>query len=207
MSFISKLAAQRRKFLDALDANEGDINLDIFEDFYPDQAHFIFELLQNAEDAEATEASFSLTRSSCFFEHNGKRAFTEADVRAITGIHNSTKSKAPDQIGKFGIGFKSVFVYTITPIVHSQDYSFKISRLVNPEPIKGDPKIGKKTRFELPFNNPRKSANEAYAEVEAGLGKLAETTLLFLTNLESISWQIDKKVSGEVRRVRHPQNH
>jgi hypothetical protein len=207
MSFISKLAAQRRKFLEALDANEGDINLDIFEDFYPDQAHFIFELLQNAEDAEATEASFSLTRSSCFFEHNGKRAFTESDVRAITGIHNSTKSKAPDQIGKFGIGFKSVFVYTITPIIHSKDYSFKISRLVNPEPIKGDPKIGEKTRFELPFNNPRKSADDAYAEVEAGLGKLAETTLLFLTNLESISWQIDNKVSGEVRRVRYPQNH
>jgi hypothetical protein len=207
MSFISKLAAQRRKFLEALDANEGDINLDIFEDFYPDQAHFIFELLQNAEDAEATEAAFSLTRTSCFFEHNGKRAFTESDVKAITGIHNSSKSKAPDQIGKFGIGFKSVFVYTITPVVHSKDFSFKISRLVHPESIKGDPKIGDKTRFELPFNNPRKSAEDAYAEVEAGLTELAETTLLFLSNLESISWQIDKKVSGEVRRIRHSENH
>jgi hypothetical protein len=207
MSFISKLAAQRRKFLEALDANEGDINLDIFEDFYPDQAHFIFELLQNAEDAEATEAAFSLTRTSCIFEHNGKRAFTEADVRAITGIHNSTKSKAPDQIGKFGIGFKSVFVYTITPIIHSQDYSFKISRLVNPEPIKSDSTVGSKTRFELPFNNPRKSADDAFLEVEDGLGELAETALLFLSNLEIINWKIDDKVSGEVRRVRHPQNH
>jgi hypothetical protein len=207
MSFINKLAAQRWKFLEALTANEGDINLDIFEDFYPDQAHFIFELLQNAEDAEATEAAFLLTRTSCFFEHNGKRAFTESDVRAITGIHNSTKSKAPDQIGKFGIGFKSVFVYTITPIIYSKDFSFKISKLVQPESIKGDPKIGDKTRFELPFNHPRKRAEDAYAEVEAGLVELAETTLLFLSNLESISWQIDKKASGEVRRVRHSENH
>ncbi|MBO0721108.1 MAG: hypothetical protein J2P41_09810, partial [Blastocatellia bacterium] len=207
MSFIAKLAAQRRKFLEALDANEGDINLDIFEDFYPDQAHFIFELLQNAEDAEATEAAFMLTRTNCIFEHNGKRAFSEPDVRAITGIHNSTKSKAPDQIGKFGIGFKSVFVYTITPIIHSKDYSFKISRLVHPEPIKGDPNIGDKTRFELPFNNPRKTAEESYNEIEAGLAKLAVTTLLFLSNLESISWRIDNQVSGEVRRVRYSENH
>jgi hypothetical protein len=207
MSFISKLAAQRWKFLEGLAANEDDINLDIFEDFYPDQAHFIFELLQNAEDAEATEAAFLLTGTSCIFEHNGKRAFTESDVRAITGIHNSTKTNAPDQIGKFGIGFKSVFVYTITPIIYSKDFSFKISRLVHPEPIKGDPKIGDKTRFELPFNNPRKSAEDAYAEVEAGLTELAETTLLFLSNLESIRWQIDEKASGEVRRVRHSENY
>jgi hypothetical protein len=39
------------------------------------------------------------------------------------------------------------------------------------------------------------------------LVELAETTLLFLSNLESISWQIDKKASGEVRRVQHSENH
>src|SRR3989442_8754620 len=100
-AFLNALMEQRRKFLDGLDANEGDINLDIFEDFYPDRAHFLFELLQNAEDADATEASFTLTKTGCTFEHNGKRTFTDANVRAITGIHNSTKTKAADQIGKF----------------------------------------------------------------------------------------------------------
>ena len=94
--FLQKLVEQRKKFLDGLDANEGDINLDIFEDFYPDQAHFVFELLQNAEDAGATEAVFILRDDACWFEHNGTRAFTEADVKAITGIHNSTKSKTQD---------------------------------------------------------------------------------------------------------------
>jgi len=149
MSFIDQLAAQRRKFLDGLDANEGDINLDIFEDFYPDQAHFIFELLQNAEDVGATEAIFLLNPKGCRFEHNGKRAFTEADVRAITGIHNSTKSKSPDQIGKFGVGFKSVFVYTLTPVVFSKDFSFRISRLVMPETVQADSAIGEQTRFQF----------------------------------------------------------
>ena len=49
MNFLEELAADRKIFLDAIDANKGDINLDIFEDFYPDEAHFIYELLQNAE--------------------------------------------------------------------------------------------------------------------------------------------------------------
>ena len=46
MSVLENIAAQRQKLLDGIDANEGDINLRIFEDFYPDEAHFIYELLQ-----------------------------------------------------------------------------------------------------------------------------------------------------------------
>ena len=30
---------------------------------YPDEAHFIYELLQNAEDAQATEVEFSICKS------------------------------------------------------------------------------------------------------------------------------------------------
>lgn len=206
-TFLTELALQRMKFIEGLDANEGDINLDIFEDFYPDQAHFVFELLQNAEDAGATEAIFTLRLDGCCFEHNGTRVFTEADVRSITGIHNSTKSKTPDQIGKFGVGFKSVFVYTLTPFIRSGNFSFKISRLVLPEPIASDATIGSRTNFWLPFNNPKKSDVDAYAEIREGLEELAETTLLFLTNLKSIRWMIDDKISGEVLRVQHSENH
>jgi hypothetical protein len=54
---FERLVERRRKFIDGLDANKGEINLDIFEDFYPDKAHFVYELLQNAEDAGATEIS------------------------------------------------------------------------------------------------------------------------------------------------------
>jgi hypothetical protein len=206
-SFIEKLAHQRQKFLDGLDANEGDINLDIFEDFYPDQAHFVFELLQNAEDAGATEARFTLLQNGCRFEHNGTRDFTEADVRSITGIHNSTKDKAPDQIGKFGVGFKSVFVYTIAPIIQSGEFAFRISRLVLPEPIEQDTNACGKTSFWLPFDNPKKTPEAAYAEVEAGLRELAETTLLFLTHLEAIYWQTGQGISGDVLRIKHSDCH
>ena len=58
-----------------------------------------------------------------------------------------------------------------------------------PEPIAHDPSIGKRTRFWLPFNNPKKGEEVAYSEIAAGLSELAETTLLFLPNIESIKWQ------------------
>lgn len=206
MSFLENLAAQRQVFLDGLDANDGDINLQIFEDFYPEQAHFIYELLQNAEDAGATEVAFELAENACYFEHNGTRHFDEKDIRAITGISNSTKKDNPDKIGKFGVGFKSVFVYTKTPVVYSRDFCFEILKQVLPREI--SPKLGlrEKTRFEFPFNNPKKDVAEAFTEVKYGLEQISETTLLFLNNLRYISWKIGD-VHGAILREEHDEVH
>lgn len=206
MSVLENIAAQRQKLLDGIDANEGDINLRIFEDFYPDEAHFIYELLQNAEDAGATEVAFELTEHACNFEHNGSRHFNERDIRGITGIFNSSKKDSPDKIGKFGVGFKSVFVYTDTPFIYSKDYSFKILKLVLPQQIKPKEGLGDRTRFEFPFNNPKKCVKTAFSEVEAGLKQLSETTLLFLNNLSYITWRIGKQ-EGAVHREEHSATH
>ena len=165
MNVLETIAAQRQKLLDGIDANDGDISLRIFEDFYPVEAHLIYELLQNAEDAGATEVVFELVAHGCSFEHNGSRHFNEADIRGITGIFNSSKKDSPDKIGKFGVGFKSVFVYTDTPIVYSKDYSFKILKLVFPQEISPKTGLGEKTRFEFPFNNQKKDATTAFSEV------------------------------------------
>lgn len=205
--FFRDLAEKRQKYLDGLDANEGDINLDIFEDFYPDKAHFVFEILQNAEDAEASEVSFQLLKTGCLVEHNGKRLFDEADVRSITGIHNSTKKNRPDQIGKWGIGFKSVFVYTVTPEVHSGPFAFRIVKQIKPEQIEGCQSGPLITRFWLPFNHPQKTQEAAYKEVSSGLKELSETSLLFLSNVQSISWSIESDARGEVLRIEHSDEH
>jgi hypothetical protein len=89
---------------------------------YTDQAHFIYELLQNADDARATSARFILFKDKLVFAHNGTRRFTVSnpasekqdresgnlgDINAITSIGASNKPKAA--IGKFGVGFKAVF--------------------------------------------------------------------------------------------------
>jgi len=207
MSFLSDLRAQRQKFLDGLDANKDDINLDIFEDFYPDKAHFVYELLQNAEDAEATVCRFILTAEMCIFEHDGKRSFKEDDVRSITGIHNSTKAKTSDKIGKFGVGFKSVFIYSLSPRIYSQIFSFCIRRLVMPEEIPADPDIGSKTRFELRFDNPEKTREIAYKEIENGLNNLSESALLFLQNIQTITWRTGSGSEKSITRLAHSGHH
>ena len=118
---------------------------------YSDQAHFIYELLQNADDAFASEARFILKRDCLVFVHNGSRLFSVSDVdsedadsdegclgdiNAITSIANSNKREA--SIGKFGVGFKAVFQYTSTPHIYDPNFKFKISRFIVPVGLNND---------------------------------------------------------------------
>jgi len=49
---------------------------------YSDFSHFVFEILQNADDYCATEISFALFHDRLVIEHNGI-PFKEENVRAI----------------------------------------------------------------------------------------------------------------------------
>lgn len=178
----------------------------IVEDLYPDSAHFIYELLQNAEDTGATEAHFLLTEANLVFEHNG-RPFESRDIYAITDIGEGTKADDSDKIGRFGVGFKAVFAYSETPHIWSPTFSFKITDLVLPSPLDPAPELGNRTRFEFPFNNSKKDAASAFSEVEAGLSELAGMTLLFLSHLESISWQIGEIAAGKALRIQHSEHY
>ena len=85
--------------------------LDLLGQLYSERTHFIFELIQNAEDAGATELAFELFDDRLEVRHDG-RPFTEADVRGVCGVGTSEKSGDLTKIGQFGIGFKSVYAYT-----------------------------------------------------------------------------------------------
>lgn len=178
----------------------------IVEDLYPDSAHFIYELLQNAEDTGATEACFSLTSNNLCFTHNG-RAFNKRDVEAITDIGEGTKTDDDDKIGRFGVGFKAVFAYSETPCIFSSSFSFGISDLVLPSPLEAKNNLGDKTAFEFPFNNPKKKPETAYSEIKKAFEEIEEITILFLPNIESISWEIEGDTSGELLRVHHSNAH
>ena len=207
MRFLDDLREKRQKLLDGLEANEDDIKLNIFADFYPDKAHFIYELLQNAEDTEASEVSFSLSEDRLVFEHNG-RPFNEDDVRKITGLGVGTKRDDQDKIGRFGVGFKAVFLYTATPRVWSPTFSFEISDLVMPTELDRDTSIGQWTRFEFPFNNsPKMPATDAYADVRRGLEEISDDTLLFLSHIESVQWQVGDGPRVSLLRVQHSDHH
>jgi hypothetical protein len=82
-----------------------------------------------------------------------------------------------------------------------------ITELVLPTAIGQAQDLKSRTRFTFPFNNPKKPADVAFSEVAKGLNDLAETTLLFLTHLKSVTWQVEGDSGGRVLRVQHSENH
>ena len=108
--------------------------LDLLGQLYSERTHFIFELIQNAEDAGATELRFGLFADRLEVRHDG-RPFTEADVRGVCGVGQSAKAGDLTTIGRFGIGFKSVYAYTTSPRIHSGAERFGIESYVRPFPV------------------------------------------------------------------------
>jgi hypothetical protein len=165
--------------------------LDLIGRLYSDRTHFIYELIQNAEDATATELRFELFDDRLEVWHDG-RPFTEADVRAICGVARSDKADDLTKIGKFGIGFKSVYAYTRNPHIYSGDEAFRIESYVRPVAVDPAPWPAARpagetaTWFVFPFDLDTVPAEVAVTEIGAALAALAPATLLFLGNIARI---------------------
>lgn len=173
----------------------------LLADLYPDNAHSIYELLQNAEDAGATLVEFELGDHELSVTHDGARSFELGDIESITSIGNSTKQDDETQIGKFGVGFKAVFAYTTRPEIRSGDHCFAITDLFVPELIDGTAPAGR-TTFRFPFDRAEKPVEVARAEVERGLRDLDEKTLLFLNNIQELTYELPGGDVGFVKRVK-----
>ena len=204
MNVIERVHQDHRDLASVLNKHAGIRR--IVEDLYPDSAHFIYELLQNAEDTGATEAEFLLSNDALVFEHNG-RPFDESDIRGITDIGEGTKAEDKDKIGRFGIGFKAVFAYTETPRIWSPTYSFEVSEMVLPSELPGNVSLGNRTRFEFPFNSGKKPQRQAFSEVRDGLEEISDKTLLFLSHIDAIQWKIDGSREGRLLRIPHSDHH
>uniref|UniRef100_A0A7V4G6H8 Sacsin/Nov domain-containing protein n=1 Tax=Desulfobacca acetoxidans TaxID=60893 RepID=A0A7V4G6H8_9BACT len=183
---------------------EGTRHLEFFGRLYSDKTHFIYELLQNAEDAGATRVSFFLSSGDLKMKHDG-RLFNEQDVRGVCGVGEGTKAEDLTQIGKFGIGFKSVYAYTLTPEIHSGDEHFRIEHYVRPfaaDPL--EPGSNWTTLFILPFDRNDSGAEEAFKDIAARLINLGVRTLLFLRNIKQIEWAISGGPTGCYLRETQP---
>ncbi len=161
--------------------------LDLLGHLYSERTHFIFELIQNAEDAGATAMAFELFGDRLEVRHDG-RPFTEADVRGVCGVAQSGKSGDLTKIGQFGIGFKSVYAYTATPRVHSGAEHFRIDHYVRPFPAEPETaehpaEDSPDTLFIFPFDHETVPAATAVGEISAALNRIEPATLLFLRNI------------------------
>lgn len=196
---------------------------------YSDSNHFVYELLQNAEDAFERESNGTFNPKTCahaskvvieyykdklVFYHNGK-PFDEADARGVSSMLMGTKDRDDAQtIGRFGMGFKSVFKYTYQPEIYSDEEAFKITRYLLPVEISNGwnyeeekksiaCKLGNNNSF-MPFINEKHLTKIVIPFLKYGkngelvsvpgddvlkkLDGLNGEILLFLTHIQDLYW-------------------
>lgn len=209
----------RKKRLEQIEVLNDDEIIGVWKsiiDKYPDSAHFVYELLQNADDTNATEVTIILYKTELIFKHNGAIRFSISDtsvkpkdknyghINSITGIGASSKNDGTNKIGKFGVGFKSVFQYTKTPEIFDDEFKFAINNYIVPRILDYDHEHRKEgeTLFRLPFTNPEKS----YEEIRKKLLGL-DNPILFLRHLKKITWwdatdEQHHEYSKEVRQTK-----
>lgn len=185
---FEELVNNRKKWVKLSEVNNFDFN-SILAGLYADPSHFIYELLQNAEDEGAKKIKFELFEDRLDVYHNGK-VFDIQDIDGVTGIGISKKKEDLNLIGKFGVGFKSVFAVTETPYIFSGEYKIRIDDFVIPTSI-NDSSIYREdeTLIRIPFNHKYRPQKEIFELVRQRLENLGLRTMLFLKNIEEIEWK------------------
>ena len=101
---------------------------------YTEPERFVYELLQNSVDAFSDTGNDSLEilikayPDKFIFMHNGK-PFDEKDVEGICDVGNGTKANDSKKIGYKGIGFKSVFMPSVSHVsIISGPFCFEFNK-------------------------------------------------------------------------------
>ncbi|KAG8429616.1 hypothetical protein GDO86_019688 [Hymenochirus boettgeri] len=116
---------------------------------YPSVSDIFKELLQNADDASATVCNFmidmrrnmdirenlldpgmSVCHGPALWSFNNSE-FTDRDFLNITRLGESLKRMEVDKVGKFGLGFNSVYHVTDIPIIMSREFMIMFDPNIN----------------------------------------------------------------------------
>lgn len=176
---------------------------------YTDKSHFVYELLQNAEDAEAQSIQFLQLPDRLEVFHDGK-PFTSANLMGLCDIGISDKVNNLNQIGEFGVGFKSVFGICETVRLYSDPshyfekieeevvpFAVEIRDFTQPVDIEEEPLPSNyTTRFVFPYAvghsfSGFSTVPDLMNTLASKLQNLGITTLLFMKHLKLIKYIID----------------
>ncbi|KAM9321383.1 sacsin isoform 3-T3 [Gastrophryne carolinensis] len=116
---------------------------------YPSVSDIFKELLQNADDASATQCNFLIDMrrnmdirenlldpgmATChgpaLWSYNNSE-FTDKDFLNITRLGESLKRNEVDKVGKFGLGFNSVYHITDIPVIMSREFMIMFDPNIN----------------------------------------------------------------------------
>lgn len=187
---------------------------ELAEKLYSKDTHFIFELIQNAEDnsyEESNEPSliFRLLSTDptntpgsngALLIENNEVGFTPKNVSAIcnAGKEGSTKTGRDGYIGEKGIGFKSVFRISSIPHIFSNGYAFNLPEHDEPsgfgyiypiwvDTIPNDFDLSS-TTIVLPLNK----KEYGFEKIEETLRDIKPEVTLFLSKLKKLEVIVDE---------------
>ena len=173
------------------------------------------ELLQNADDAKAT--NFYVKRSDDYlFVANNGRPFNIRDLESLCRSASSNKVRGTT-IGYRGIGFKSVVSFAKEVHLISGDFEITFSKELSKQIVPQAPKVPliripheleKSVRNEL-ADEIKKIQDEGFNTIFIFSGVLADqideeytsfanTTLLFLNSIQVIKIHLNKKVTANI---------
>lgn len=185
------------------------------------------ELIQNADDAGATNLSFDAldealvvdngaSFSSCGMQEPecpwGKIGDPEGlhrpcNFHAIAEMGSRSKIQAQDQTGRFGIGFVSVYQITDTPIVRSGVIELQLNPQTQ-EVIRNDIPHFHGTQFVLPWAatasevrtglNASPTPPDVADKVVVEISHVLKSSLLFLRHLQRVELRRNGKLVAEV---------
>jgi hypothetical protein len=164
----------------------------------------VYELIQNADDNNYTQASatdegpylrFNVYPGKIVIESN-EDGFCEEHVKAICSTGESTKATTQGYIGEKGIGFKSVFKIAKKVHIQSGPFSFSFEYTKDSD----DDGLGMVTPLDEEYEDLPEGTNTritltllnsiASRQGSEDLFKLPDTLLLFLAKLNSLEINI-----------------
>lgn len=185
------------------------------------------ELIQNADDAGATNLSFDArddalvvdngaTFSSCGMHEpecpwsksgDPKGLHRPCNFHAIAEMGSRSKIQAQDQIGRFGIGFVSVYQITDTPIVRSGVVELQLNPQTQ-EVMRNDIPPFNGTQFVLPWAatasevrtglNASPTPPDVADKVVVEISQVLKSSLLFLRHLQRVELRRNGELVAEV---------
>ena len=163
-----------------------------------DRLQGLAEIIQNADDVEATEVRIVLRPSELLMSHNGK----PVRLRHVLGLATpwlSTKGGETATFGRFGIGLMTLRSLSEVLDVHCHPYHVRL----------GDPMVSPISPPELPdirmesgwttFRIPLTQRGIDQEELEEWLARWDHSALLFLRHIENVS--LIRPEGGVVRKL------
>ncbi|WP_254173137.1 sacsin N-terminal ATP-binding-like domain-containing protein [Planktothrix pseudagardhii] len=134
---------EEKQFIEKLTHNNSDYNNPelaittanlcdtISRDINTDSQRFIYELLQNADDASnqynSLDVQIDFVGDYVIVSHKGE-PFSKIDIESISSAGDGTKTGDCNKTGFKGIGFKSVFSHSTCVIIKSKKFCFRYDR-------------------------------------------------------------------------------